>query len=64
MMAKLMSETCWAHKKWNKITSDIKLVVYSSTIPVYVQSIMTHKQYCQKIDPNSNKYSDFLALSY
>ena len=28
----LMSETCWAHKKWNKIASDIKLVSYSSTI--------------------------------
>ena len=27
----LMSETCWAHKKWNKITSVIKLVFYSST---------------------------------
>ena len=28
----LMSETCWAHKKWNKIASDIKLVFHSSTI--------------------------------
>jgi len=28
----LMSETCWAHKKWNKLASDIKLVFYSSTI--------------------------------
>jgi len=28
----LMSETCWAHNKWNKIASDIKLVFYSSTI--------------------------------
>ena len=28
----LMSETCWAHKKWTKIASDIKLVFYSSTI--------------------------------
>jgi len=28
----LMSETCWAHKKWNKIASDFKLVLYSSTI--------------------------------
>jgi len=28
----LMSETCWVHKKWNKIASDIKLVFYSSTI--------------------------------
>ena len=27
-----MSETCWAHKKWNKIASDIRLVLYSSTI--------------------------------
>ena len=27
----LMSETCWAHKKWNKIASDIKLVFHSST---------------------------------
>jgi len=28
----IMSETCWAHKKWNKIASGIKLVFYSSTI--------------------------------
>ena len=32
MMDILMSETCWAHKKWNKKASDIKLVFYSSTI--------------------------------
>ena len=32
MMDILMSETCWAHKKWNKIPSDIKLVFHSSTI--------------------------------
>jgi len=32
MMDILMSETCWAHKKWNKIASDIKFVFYSSTI--------------------------------
>jgi len=31
MMDTLMSETCWAHKKWSKIISDIKLVFYSST---------------------------------
>jgi len=30
----LMSETCWAHKKWNKIANDIKLVFYSSTITI------------------------------
>ena len=28
----LMSETCWAHNKWNKIASDIKLVFHSSII--------------------------------
>ena len=27
----LMSETCLAHNKWNKIASDIKLVFHSST---------------------------------
>jgi len=32
MMAILTSETCWAHKKWNKIASDIKLVFHSSTL--------------------------------
>ena len=35
MMDILMSETCWAHKKWNKIASDIKLVLYSSIFSVY-----------------------------
>jgi len=32
MMDILLSETCWAHKKWNKIASYIKLVFYSSAI--------------------------------
>ena len=32
LMDILMSEKFWAHKKWNKIASDIKLVFYSSTI--------------------------------
>jgi len=31
MMDILISETCWAHKNWNKIASDIKLVFYFST---------------------------------
>jgi len=31
MMDILMSETYWAHKKWNEIASDIKLVFYSSS---------------------------------
>jgi len=30
MMDILTSETCWAHKKLNKIASDIKLVFYST----------------------------------
>ena len=32
MMDILMSETCWAHKTWNKIASDMKLVFHSSSI--------------------------------
>ena len=37
MMDILMSETCWAHKKWNKIASDIKLVFYSSTMLLHLR---------------------------
>ena len=32
MMDILMSETCWVHKKWNRIESGMKLVFYSSVI--------------------------------
>jgi len=32
MMDILMSETCWAHKKWNKIASDIKWAFHSETL--------------------------------
>ena len=45
MMDILMSETCWEHKKWNKIASDIKLVFYSSTVtmmhgPINVRNVL------------------------
>jgi len=43
MMDLLMSETCWVHKKWNKIASDIKLVFYSSTGSlIYLAHIVGH----------------------
>ena len=40
----LMSETSWAHKKWNKIARDIKLVFHSSTTammhgPIYINPL-------------------------
>jgi hypothetical protein len=38
-MDTLMSETCSAHKKLNKIANDIKLVFYSSTILRHVPTI-------------------------
>jgi len=58
MMDILMSETCWAHKKWNKIASAIKLVLYSSTItmmhgPINIRLIIN-------VVPN---YSTFISLS-
>jgi len=37
----LMPETCWAHKKWNKIASDIKLVFYSSENKCFMCFIIT-----------------------
>jgi len=36
MMDILMSETCWAHKKWNKKASDIKFVFYSSIVIYFI----------------------------
>jgi len=36
MMDILISETCWAHKKWNKIASDIKLVFFPSPSSQFV----------------------------
>ena len=40
MMDILMSETSWAHKKWNKIASDIKLVFISSAIVTVTYDIL------------------------
>ena len=42
----LRSETCWAHKKWNKIANDIKLVSYSSTITM-MHSPINIKKMCK-----------------
>ena len=54
MMDILMSETCWAHKTWNKIASDIKLVFYSSTITAMNLSIrnktMSDERKCRLVD--------------
>ena len=40
MMDILMSETFWAHKKWNKIANYIKLVFHSSTVYVTCPSTL------------------------
>ena len=51
----LMSETCWAHNKWNKIASDIKLVFHSSTLALFASTIRpafigaSHVVYCSTI---------------
>ena len=54
MMDMLMSETCRAHKKWNKIASDIKLVFYSST----------SWQHCEAVQANYVGLSDLLGFVY
>ena len=44
----LMPETCWAHNKWNKIVSDIKLVFHSSTISnMFWRQFVTAIRKCQ-----------------
>jgi len=51
MMDILMSETCWVHKKWNKIASGIKLVFYSTAItmmhgPINIR-LLCHSSFCE-----------------
>ena len=61
---RIMSETCWAHKKWNKIASDIKLVFYSSTItmmhgPINIRSWVC---ICSLREPASNAHGPYYHL--
>jgi len=60
----LMSETCWACKKWNKIASDIKLVFYSSTIttmhgPINIRfrCVVKEEKVCSCCTRNTTKFS-------
>ena len=69
MMDILMSETCWAHKKWNKIASDIKLVFYTSTItmmhgPINIRLNILCKGFHEKLIfmPLIKKFSSFYAI--
>ena len=41
----LMSETCWAHNKWNKIASDIKLVFHSSNFIYFISHLWKFFRY-------------------
>ena len=47
----LMSETCWALNKWNKIASDIKLAFHSSTFP-FLYSVLVVSKYPHNSWPN------------
>jgi len=71
MMDILMSETCWAHKKWNKIGGDIKLVFYCSAItmiygPINVRStwIFNHVIILLKATHPENIYSVLFVRLY
>jgi len=65
----LMSETCCAHKKWNKIASDIKLVFHSSTIammhvPIYIRVIIYCVLVCCKRSHLRDKWAGFNKIPY
>ena len=56
----LMSETCWAHNKWNKIASDIKLVFHS----FWLKSRSTETQaYCVFLYILFRKHTNFLQFA-
>jgi hypothetical protein len=74
MMDILMSETCWAHKKWNKIASDIKSVFYSSTVTMMhgpISIILLAANYAleiffalHEVKSENNKTSNRVNLSF
>jgi len=51
MMDILMSETCWTHKKLNKIANDIKLVFYSLN---YYNDARSNKHKINQALPHKN----------
>ena len=69
MMDILMSEICWADKKWNKIASDIKLVFYSSTMLIllvpFVEmrkatiSFVMSANTCVHMEQHGSQWTDF-----
>jgi len=61
----LMSETCWAHKKWNKIASDIKLVFYSSasTYTLWLYIVLLVLLYCYPDDDHKSDWKKFVEPS-
>ena len=42
-----MSETCWAHKKWNEIASGIKLVFYFCLHLIFITRRYLKKEPCK-----------------
>ena len=62
MMDRLMSETCSAHKKWNKIASDIKLVFYSSTIAM-MHGPINIKKNCLSVSSCLFTLNSFITLT-
>ena len=62
MMDILMSETCWAHKKWNKIASDINLVFHSSTYHELVT--YNHNTYHGLVTYDHDTYHEFVNYDH
>ena len=59
----LMSETCWVHKKWNKIASDIKFVFYSSIVWIYLRGLCCRPYWNFKtVYPPAFFLNSFLAI--
>ena len=61
----LMPETCWAHKNWNKIASDIKLIFHSSSIWFcFFPYLLYRRIYESKFPTQVSFHFSILYLSY
>ena len=65
----IMSETCWAYNKWNKISGDIKLVFHSSTNqklcrlcqPVLQPHVQPCESHCKYLYRTWSSCSDYVC---
>jgi hypothetical protein len=63
MMDILMSETCWAHKKWNKNNKWHQVgLLFSAQLLIYLPPLLTPKKLSSLRTDCTDKSNDYFAI--